>query len=144
MPLYLMTFSSASKENEISTRHPNLSLVCQWRRSITRRLAHTIRRPEHEIYLSVVSLWECIIKHNLGKLPLPGPPETYLPVQRERHRIVNLALDEPSVRRLATLPSIHRDPFDRMLICQALEQGMSIIAADQQFRKYPVSILEHS
>jgi PIN domain nuclease of toxin-antitoxin system len=52
----------------------------------------TIRQPQHEIFLSVVSLWETIIKYQLGKLPLPEPPETYLPIQRERHKITDLAL----------------------------------------------------
>jgi PIN domain nuclease of toxin-antitoxin system len=84
-------------------------------------LRDSIRNPEHEVYLSVVSLWEAIIKYQLGKLPLPHPPEHYLPTQRARHQIVSLSLDEASVRQLAKLPSIHRDPFDRMLICQAMD-----------------------
>jgi len=62
----------------------------------------TIRDPQHEIYLSVVSLWEAIVKYQLGKLPLPEQPETYLPAQREKHQIAHLALDESSVRRLGT------------------------------------------
>jgi len=104
----------------------------------------TIRQPHHEVYLSVVSLWETIIKHRLGKLPLPEPPETYLPTQRERHRIANLPLDEASVRQLAALPPIHRDPFDRMLICQAMEHTLTIITVDEVFRAYPAPILEHA
>jgi PIN domain nuclease of toxin-antitoxin system len=46
-----------------------------------------IRDPDNEIYLSVVSVWESIVKYQLGKLPLPEPPETYLPKQRELHQI---------------------------------------------------------
>jgi PIN domain nuclease of toxin-antitoxin system len=101
----------------------------------------TIRQPHHEVYLSVVSLWETIIKYSVGKLPLPEPPERYLPVQRERHRIANLPLDEGSVRRLGTLPAIHRDPFDRMLICQALEHTLTIITVDEVFQAYPAPLL---
>ncbi len=84
-----------------------------------------IRNPNNEVYLSVVSSWEVIIKHQLGKLPLPKPPERYLPLQRQRHQIANLSLDEASVSQLAKLPLIHRDPFDRMLICQALEHNIN-------------------
>lgn len=96
----------------------------------------TIRQPDNAVFVSVVSLWEAIVKYRLGKLPLTEPPETYLPIQRERHRIADLPLDEPSVRQLSTLPAIHRDPFDRMLICQALEHRLTIITVDEVFQKY--------
>ena len=102
----------------------------------------TIRNPQHEIFLSVVSLWEAIIKYQLGKLALPEPPQRYLPTQRERHQIANLPLDEASVQQLATLSPIHRDPFDRMLICQAVEHNLTIIV-DDVFRAYPAPVLEH-
>ena len=99
-----------------------------------------IRNPNNEVYLSVVSLWEVIIKHQLGKLPLPEPPEHYLPIQRERHQIANLSLDEASVSQLAGLPLIHRDPFDRMLICQALEHNLTIVTVDDLIQAYSVSL----
>ncbi len=97
-----------------------------------------IRNPDNEVYLSVVSLWEVIIKHQLGKLPLPDSPERYLPIQRERHQIANLSLDEASVSQLAGLPLIHRDPFDRMLICQALQHKLTLVTADNLIRAYSV------
>jgi PIN domain nuclease of toxin-antitoxin system len=64
----------------------------------------TIQRPQHEIFLSVVSLWETIIKYQLGKLPLPEPPERYLPIQRERHKIIDLPLDAPVFSSLLRFP----------------------------------------
>jgi PIN domain nuclease of toxin-antitoxin system len=93
-----------------------------------------IRNTDREVYLSVVSVWESIIKHLLGKLPLPEPPETYLPKQRDLHQIVSLAVDEQSVAQLAQLPPLHRDPFDRMLICQALQNGLAIATVDAAIR----------
>jgi PIN domain nuclease of toxin-antitoxin system len=92
----------------------------------------------------VVSLWEAIIKYQLGKLPLPHPPEHYLPTQRARHQIVSLSLDEASVRQLAKLPSIHRDPFDRMLICQAMEHALTIVTVDSVSDRYPVLVLNRA
>ena len=89
----------------------------------------------------MVSLWEALVKHRLGKLPLPYPPETYLPTQRIRHQMASLPLDEASVCQLATLPSVHRDPFDRMLICQAIEHVLTIVTVDPVFEAYPAPIL---
>jgi PIN domain nuclease of toxin-antitoxin system len=103
-----------------------------------------IRDADNEVYLSVVSLWEALVKHRLGKLPLPHPPETYLPTQRARHQIASLSLDEASVHHLAILPSVHRDPFDRMLVCQALEHGLSIVTVDPVFGAYPAPILDRT
>ncbi len=77
----------------------------------------SIQDPGNEVFLSVASLWEIIVKYQLGKLPLPQSPESYIPLQRQRHLIASLPLDEASVAQLAKLPPIHRDPFDRMLIC---------------------------
>jgi len=100
-----------------------------------------IRHPDNEIYLSVVSVWESIVKYQLGKLPLPEPPETYLPKQRNLHQIASLALDESSVAQLAKLPPLHRDPFDRMLICQAVQNGLIIATVDAAVRAYSVSTI---
>lgn len=97
-----------------------------------------IRYPGNEVYLSVVSVWEAMIKHQLGKLPLPAPPGKYLPEQRRRHRISSLTVDEASVARLAGLPPLHRDPFDRLLICQALEHGLTFVTVDDAISAYPV------
>ena len=104
-------------------------------------LRDSIRDPNNEVYLSVVSVWEAIIKYQIGKLPLPEPPEIYLSLQRARHLIASLNLDESSVAQLAKLPPLHRDPFDRMLICQALQHGLTIATVDAAIRAYPVSVI---
>jgi PIN domain nuclease of toxin-antitoxin system len=95
----------------------------------------------NEVYLSVVSLWESIVKYHLGKLPLPLPPGDYLPSQRDRHNIASLNLDESSVCRLSSLPAAHNDPFDRMLVCQAMQHSLTIVTADHVFEKYPAPVL---
>jgi PIN domain nuclease of toxin-antitoxin system len=103
-----------------------------------------IRDVDNAVYLSGVSLWEALVKYRLGKLPLPHPPESYLPTQRARHQIASLPLDEASVYHLSSLPAAHRDPFDRMLVCQALEHGLSIVTVDPVFGAYPAPILDRS
>jgi PIN domain nuclease of toxin-antitoxin system len=100
-----------------------------------------LRNSENEVYLSVVSIWETIVKHQIGKLPLPEPPETYLPRMRSEHRFVSLPVDEASVYRLVTLPLIHRDPFDRLLVCQALQYDLTLVTVDSSLQAYPISLL---
>lgn len=100
--------------------------------------AEMIVNPENEVYLSVASIWEASIKFHIGKLPLPELPETYLPRQRERHMIESLPIDEQSIVHLGRLPAFHRDPFDRLLVSQALQHDLTIATVDDLFRSYPV------
>lgn len=93
---------------------------------------------DNEVYLSVVSSWEIALKHALGRLPLPEPPERFVPVQRRRHGIEDLSLDEESALHLARLPTLHRDPFDRMLVCQAIVHGLVVLGPDPLVTQYPV------
>ena len=65
----------------------------------------------------------------------------YLPRQRENHQIASLPIDEASVAHLAGLLLLHRDPFDRMLICQALQHDLEIMTADDAIRAYPVRVV---
>ena len=94
--------------------------------------------PDNEIYLSSVSTWEIAIKHSLGKLPLPEPPARFIPAQRKRHGIDALSLDEEATLYLTRLPVLHKDPFDRMLVCQAVVQHLMILTPDELINQYPV------
>jgi PIN domain nuclease of toxin-antitoxin system len=122
--------------HEAPARYTDARLAGGWREGI--------RDTGNELFLSVVSLWETLVKHRLGKLPLPDLPESYLLTQRARHQIASLSLDETSVRHLAALPSVHRDPFNRMLVCQALEHGLTIVTVDPVFGAYPAPILDRT
>lgn len=97
--------------------------------------------PHNQPYLSVISVWEIILKQQLGRLSLPEEAAAYIPAQRVRHAIDALELGESSVRHLAKLPPLHKDPFDRMLICQALELGVPIVTPDTAITQYPVKTL---
>ncbi len=105
------------------------------------RILDTIRHIDNRVYLSVVSLWEITIKYQLGRLPLPQSPEIFIPEQRKRHHISHLDLDEASVGHLVNLPEIHRDPFDRMLICQAIQHNLILVTTDTDIQEYPLQTL---
>lgn len=100
-----------------------------------------IRNLQNEVYLSVASLWEVTIKYQLNKLPLPESPDIYLPFHRQQHGIRSLHIDESTIKQLIKLPPLHRDPFDRLLICQAIEHNMTIATVDGAVQSYPVSTL---
>ncbi len=94
--------------------------------------------PGNEIFLSSVSSWEMAVKYALGRLPLPEPPERFVPMQREQHGIEPLPLDEEAALHLARLPLLHKDPFDRMLVCQAIVHGLVVLTPDNLVNQYPV------
>lgn len=103
--------------------------------------ADAIRDPAHEVYLSAASIREAVIKSALGRLPLPASPATYLPQQRAAHQMTALPIEEGAMAHLATLPPLHRDPFDRMLIAQALQHNLIVLTVDDAIRAYGVAVL---
>ena len=109
-----------------------------------RRVRGDLRKAIEEadaVYLSVVSVWEATIKYHIGKLPLPATPHPWLREQREQHGIESLPVDEGSVSHLPKLEPHHRDPFDRILVCQAIEHGLQLVTVDPVLSKYPAKIL---
>ena len=108
---------------------------------LSAHVAAAVRDPQNEVFLSAVSFWEISLKHNLGKLQLPQPPAQFVPQQRDKHLIAPLVLDEASVAQLSGLPGLPRDPFDRMLICQAMAHGLTLASSDSLVRQYPIALL---
>ena len=105
---------------------------------LTRAARAAFNDPTHSIHVSVISVWEIVIKNALGKLPLPVPPARLLDPWRNRTDILITPLNEQTVLRLANLPPVHRDPFDRMLACQALELTAPIVSPDIIFDGYGI------
>jgi PIN domain nuclease of toxin-antitoxin system len=101
-----------------------------------------IQDASNEVFLSVVSVWEAVIKHDLGKLSLPHSPADCLPQQRVAHGIESLSVDEGAMPHLATLSPLHPDPFDRLLIAQAIQHGLTLATVDAFFATYPVQLLQ--
>ncbi|GJL54706.1 MAG: twitching motility protein PilT [Nitrospirales bacterium] len=96
------------------------------------------RDPTNIIFLSVVSGWEIMLKYSMGKLQLPTPTEHFLVTQRSRHSINALPLEETAIVHLPKLPALHKDPFDRMLICQAIEHELTLLTPDPLITQYAV------
>ena len=101
----------------------------------------SIADPANEVYLSTASAWEISIKHGLGRLYLRVPPEEYVPEQRRLHRVGPLPISEASALEVGKLPNLHRDPFDRLIVSQAIVEGLEIVTPDRLIKMYPVSVV---
>ena len=97
--------------------------------------------PANEVFLSAASAWEIAVKHRLGRLPLPVAPEAFVPAQRAAHGLEPLPVDEEAALHVAKLPDLHGDPFDRMLVAQAMVGGLVLLTPDDHIREYPVRTL---
>ena len=101
------------------------------------RALELFRAPDNEVFLSAGSAWEIAIKHALGRLPLPDAPERFVPDMREAHGIAPLPIDEEAALHISRLPDLHRDPFDRLLVSQAIVHGLTILTPDPLITRYP-------
>ena len=101
-----------------------------------------IRDANIPFYLSVVSGIEIGMKYAIGKLKLPVPPSQYVTSRCKRHGIGLVPLTMEQATAVGTLPLYHRDPFDRLLIAQAILESYTIVTADPAFDQYSVSVLK--
>ncbi|MFW5740891.1 MAG: type II toxin-antitoxin system VapC family toxin [Myxococcota bacterium] len=96
-----------------------------------------IESEANEVLASVVSGWEIAVKRALGKLRVPAGLSEAISDAGFIQRLVRF----PDCERLASLPPIHRDPFDRMLVCQALEDGIPLVTRDEVIARYPLQTI---
>lgn len=97
--------------------------------------------PAKELFLSAASVRELAIKTGNKKLALSDPLDAFVSKWTGTYQITLVPMDTPHVLALVGLPDHHRDPFDRILIAQALVQGMTLVSADAKFAPYSVAIL---
>jgi PIN domain nuclease of toxin-antitoxin system len=96
---------------------------------------------DNALFLSVVSVWEVGIKVQRGKLHLPERLSPYFASRLDAYRIDTLPVALEHVLDTASLPTHHRDPFDRLIISQARLEGIPILTSDARFRKYSVEVI---
>jgi prevent-host-death family protein len=91
----------------------------------------------NEVYLSAASAWEIAIKVGTGHLKLKDDPDRFVPRHRAASGFAPLPIDEESALHVWRLPNLHRDPFDRMLVSQAIVHGLTILTPDPLVTQYP-------
>ena len=97
--------------------------------------------PGNEVFLSAASVWEIAVKHAMGRLPLPEPPDAFIPARRKAYGIQSLPMGEQAALHVSRLPRLHADPFDRMLICQAIVHSMALLTPDPSIAQYSIRVL---
>ncbi len=100
-----------------------------------------IQNPENTLVLSVASVWEIQIKAQLGKLDLNRPLTEIVQEQERTNRLELLPVQASHIYALDQLPFHHKDPFDRLLMAQALMEEMPILTVDSVFTLYPVQVM---
>lgn len=107
---------------------------------ISRKVRMLIENRENALIFSAASIWEIVIKRTLGRRDFRVDP------QRVRRRLIENGYDElpiggEHVLRVASLPAVHRDPFDRLLVAQAIHEGLVLVTADRALAQYPASVV---
>jgi PIN domain nuclease of toxin-antitoxin system len=106
--------------------------------NLSSKAREVIEDPDHDIVVSIASLWEIGIKHSLGKLTIQGSFEETFPRQLEINSIDLLEIGMEHVRQVVSLPYHHRDPFDRILVAQALVEKIPIVSRDPALDAYGI------
>jgi PIN domain nuclease of toxin-antitoxin system len=95
----------------------------------------------NEILLSAASAWEIAIKVGRGRLTLPLPPARYVPDRMRMNGFTGLPVEIAHAVGVAALPNVHSDPFDRLIVAQAIAEGIPIITADPDIGRYPIETI---
>lgn len=99
----------------------------------------TICDPDNEVNISPASYWEIAIKVSLGKYTLSEPYREFMERQLRENRFRILAIEPKHTAILTELPFYHRDPFDRLIIAQAIQEGIPAVSSDSEFDSYPIT-----
>ena len=105
--------------------------------SIAREAREAIANPANEVWFSAASVWELGLKIRKGKLVMP--PDFVAPLSDDGFSALPVTVDQTS--RALSLPPLHEDPFDRLLIAQAMTEGLVFVTRDDAIRDYPVAVM---
>jgi len=103
---------------------------------LDKNIINTLENPSNSIYISMASLWEIVVKVNIGKLPLTrNINELYELLNKKSILVLNIQKQHLDIH--LSLPLIHKDPFDRLIISQAIADDLTLITDDQHIKDYP-------
>lgn len=104
------------------------------------RALELFENPRNAVFLSAASSFEIVLKYTAGKLPISMSPERFIGMYRVAHEINHLPIYEEEIFGMVSLPKIHKDPFDRLLVAQAKSSGLTILSSDKRLSDYGVKV----
>ena len=108
---------------------------------LSARASKVLDDPANERALSLASIWEIILKHSTGKLPLPSPPEAWIEEQIRLQDIEVLPLQREVLYLSGNLPKVHKNPFDHLIASEALHRGLRLISPAEPFGQYGCDLI---
>lgn len=108
---------------------------------LSKKILTILKNEDNQLYFSAASAWEIAIKYSIGKLELKKNPAEWLPNIIIKMGLRPLPVTQHHAFELVKLPLYHRDPFDRILICQAIREKISLITPDSIFKKYKITVV---
>jgi PIN domain nuclease of toxin-antitoxin system len=108
---------------------------------LSQRGGELIADGANDVYFSAASAWEIAIKAGLGRIRLPDEAWAFTPQQLERNAFQALPIHVAHAVAVIALPDVHRDPFDRMLVAQAMTEGLTLVSGDRNLSRYPVPVV---
>jgi len=108
---------------------------------LSTKAKQVFRSDEHELVFSLISLWEIAIKMNIGKLNTLGSSVSYIRDEMNAYGMELLPIRYEHILQLESLPAHHGDPFDRLLIAQAITESLPILTGDEVFRRYGAKVI---
>jgi PIN domain nuclease of toxin-antitoxin system len=108
---------------------------------LSRRAGDIVSDGSNDVFLSAASVWELAIKYSKGRLELPDPPERLIPVIIRDDGLIPLSVEMDHSLRVCTLPRLHNDPFDRLLVAQAQVEGLPILTPDANIARYDIEVI---
>lgn len=104
------------------------------------RSAALIADGANQVHVSAASVWEIAVKARLGRVEVPEPVDRFLVAQLQANAFLPLPIHFRHALGLAALPDVHRDPFDRILVAQAIAEDLTLVSGDRILRDYPVAV----
>lgn len=104
------------------------------------RSAALIADGANQVHVSAASVWEIVVKAGLGRVEVPEPVDRFLVAQLQANAFLPLPIHFRHALGLAALPDVHRDPFDRILVAQAIAEDLTLVSGDRILRDYPVAV----
>lgn len=115
--------------------------MCDSPDNLSELASKIVHDPSNQLFLSVASSWEIIIKASSGSLILPESSDKYVKSRRNRLGISTLEIRESDLSPLLKLPELHKDPFDRVIISQSISRGIPILTPDKLITQYPAQVI---